>query len=278
MAYLPLREEDTDLVPLLRNADNDDLAILVEFIMKASTSELGGVPNFKQLNPRAIQEPPVYEGDHGQYVDDIAAEIQKFGGNTIINFFRSGKGVPYAEVLRDVADKLDVNYNEGADASTIEGQIQIKVLEKAYEKMTEEERKDLLDAVGADHRGGIPAMLPVMAIQAAIRLGGFAAYQMALIVANAVARQVLGHGLRLAANAGIMRIMGALAGPIGWAITIIWTLLDIAGPAYRVTIPCVLQVAYMRQKNLITTCPAEECGAVNPKTAKFCQSCGHKLG
>lgn len=278
MAHLPLREEDTDLLPLLSDADNDDLAILVEFIMKASTQELGGVPEFKTQNPRAVQEPPIYDGDHSRYAEDIAAEIQKFGGNTIINFFRGGKGVPYAEVLRDVADKLDVNYNEGADAATIESQIQIKVLEKAYEKMTEEERRDLLDAVGADHKGGIPAVLPVMAIQAAIRLGGFAAYQMALIVANAVARQVLGHGLRLAANAGITRAMGILAGPIGWAITIIWTLLDVSGPAYRVTIPCVLQIAYMRQKTLISTCPTEGCHAINPKSAKFCQSCGNKLG
>ena len=142
----------------------------------------------------------------------------------------------------------------------------------------EAQRKDLLDAIGADHKGGIPAALPIMAIQAAIRLGGFAAYQLALIVANAVARQVLGHGLRLAANAGLARVMGVLAGPIGLAITILWTILDIAGPAYRVTIPCVLQVAYMRQKNLVSTCPAEGCGAVNPRSAKFCQSCGHKLG
>lgn len=277
MANLPLRDDDGDLVPLLRPADNEDLAILVEFIMKASTSELGGTPDFKRLNPRAIQEPPIYDGDHKEYADDIAAEIQKFGGNTIINFFRSGKGVPYAEVLRDVADKLGVNYNENSDAATIEGQIQIKVLEKAYEKMDDAQRKDLLDAVGAEHKGGIPAALPVMAIQAAIRLGGFAAYQLALIVANAVARQVLGHGLRLAANAGLARVMGVLAGPIGWAITILWTILDMAGPAYRVTIPCVLQVAYMRQKNLVSTCPAEGCGAVNPKSAKFCQTCGHRL-
>lgn len=278
MANLPLREDDHDLVPLLRSADNEDLAILVEFIMKASTSELGETPDFKHLNPRAIHEPPVYDGNHNEYADDISAEIQKFGGNTIINFFRKGRGVPYSEVLRDVADKLGVNYNESADAATIEGQIQIKVLEQAYEKMDDAQRKDMLDAVETEHKGGVPAALPVMAIQAAIRLGGFAAYQLALIVANAVARQVLGHGLRLAANAGIARVMGVLAGPIGWAITILWTILDIASPAYRVTIPCVLQVAYIRQKDLVSTCPTEGCSAINSKSAKFCQSCGNKLG
>lgn len=278
MAHLPLREDDNDLLPVLRTADSEDLVILVEFIMKAATNQLGDVPQFKHRNPRATDTPPVFDGNHCQYADDIAAEIQKFGGNTVMNTLRGGKGIPYAEVLRDVADKLSVNYNDASDAATIESQIQLKVMEKAYEKMTEEQRKDLLDALGTDYAGGIPAALPVVAIQAAIRLGGFAAYQLALFVANAVARQILGHGLRLAANAGIVRAMGALAGPIGWAITIIWTIIDIAGPAYRVTIPCVLQVAYMRQKSLVLMCPNEECGAINAKTAKFCQSCGSKLG
>ena len=158
---------------------------------------------------------------------------------------------------------------------TIEGQIQIKVLEKAYEKMTDEERAALLGEIGAAHAGEIPAAFPVIALQAAIKLGGFAAYRIALIVANAVAKQVLGHGLRLAVNAGIARAIGVLAGPIGWAVTVIWTLFDIAGPAYRVTIPCVLQVAYMRQKSVSTPC--EECGQLNSHDAKFCQWCGAKL-
>lgn len=272
---LPLRTPDDDLVPLLRSASSDDLSILAEFILESSTAELGNILSFEHNNPRANEKPP-YFNVIKPYADDISAEIQKFGGNTIINLFRGGQGIPYAEVIRDVADKLGVNYNSNSDVVTIEGQIQLKVLEKAYEKMTEEERKELLDAVGVDYLAGIPAALPVIAIQAAIRLGGFASYQLALIVANAMARQLLGHGLRFAANAGIARAIGALAGPVGWAITILWMIFDIAGPAYRVTIPCVLQIAYIRQKTMISTCT--ECGNINPKLAKFCQSCGAKLG
>ena len=37
-----------------------------------------------------------------------------------------------------------------------------------------------------------------------------------------------------------------LTGPIGWVITGLWTAIDLAGPAYRVTIPAVIQVAYLR--------------------------------
>lgn len=42
--------------------------------------------------------------------------------------------------------------------------------------------------------------------------------------------------------------MAIFAGPIGWALTGLWALMDIAGPAYRVTIPVVIQVAFLRAK------------------------------
>ena len=38
-----------------------------------------------------------------------------------------------------------------------------------------------------------------------------------------------------------------LAGPVGWALTGAWTLTDVAGPAYRVTIPAVIQIALLRK-------------------------------
>ena len=41
--------------------------------------------------------------------------------------------------------------------------------------------------------------------------------------------------------------MSILTGPIGWSITAAWTLFDIAGTAYRVTIPAVIEVAYLRK-------------------------------
>jgi uncharacterized protein YaaW (UPF0174 family) len=37
---------------------------------------------------------------------------------------------------------------------------------------------------------------------------------------------------------------------IGWVITGLWTAIDIAGAAYRITIPAVIHVAALRQKHL----------------------------
>lgn len=272
MAYLPLREPDHHLIPLIRMAESDDLSILVGYLHGTHNEDLSSVPRFKELNPRASEK--IYDGDHRTYADDIAAEIQRYGGNSFANVFRGGKGVSYKEILNDVADQLKVKYNTSSSVEAIESQIQIKVLTQAYENMSKEERRELLNELGV---GGasIPAVLPVAAIQGAVRLGGFTAYKLAVILANSIARLILGRGLSLGINAALTRVIGVFVGPIGWAITAVWTLVDLAGPAYRVTIPCVLHIAYMRQKAMIVTCP--KCGDLSGQRAKFCASCGNAL-
>lgn len=273
MSYLTLRSPDNDLIPLLRSASSDDLGILVEFILNASTSQLEIVPEFKLNNPRYSEK--IYNGDHRLYCDEISAEIQKFGGNTLANMLRGGQGVPYAEIVRDVADHMGVNYNKSSSVEIIEGQIQLKVLENAYEKMSDSERREFLKEVGIDTVSGIPSALPVMLLQSAIKIGGFASYKIAVIVANAIARALLGRGLSFAAGATLTRTMSVLAGPIGWAITALWTVIDLAGPAYRVTVPAVLHIAYIRQKSIIEIC--RNCNEVIPNSSTFCPSCGTKL-
>jgi uncharacterized protein YaaW (UPF0174 family) len=88
-------------------------------------------------------------------------------------------------------------------------------------------------------------------IQSLIRLGGFFPYKLAVIVANGIAKALLGRGLCLAAGAALPRSMAIFTGPTGWAITGIWTIFDIAKPAYRVTIPCVLHIAMLRLKYML---------------------------
>ena len=93
------------------------------------------------------------------------------------------------------------------------------------------------------------------ALQVAIKASGFGSYKLAAVVANAVAKALLGRGLAFGATAGMMRTISVFAGPIGWAITAIWTAFDLGSPAYRVTVPCVIQIAYMRQKAAYRSCP-----------------------
>jgi uncharacterized protein YaaW (UPF0174 family) len=113
--------------------------------------------------------------------------------------------------------------------------------------MTEEQKREFAEQLNINVANLSSATIMV-ALQAAIRLGGFASYQITLIVANTVAKALAGRGLSLAANAGLARGLAIFAGPVGWVISGLLTLPMITGTAYRVTIPCAIQVAYMRQK------------------------------
>jgi hypothetical protein len=48
----------------------------------------------------------------------------------------------------------------------------------------------------------------------------------------------------------LVKAVAVFAGPVGWALDAIWGGMLAAGPAYRVTIPCVVQVAFIRQSML----------------------------
>lgn len=247
MSEIGLREPDDDLIPLIRKCSDEELDPLVGYITQKGwvSSELDLLDLYKQNAPH-----------HSHYRDEIAAEIQKFGGNTIWNILRGGKGVSYKEIVCDVADRLKVNYNKERDVDFIENQILFKVLEKAWEKMTDEEKRELYKAVGLKGESTVfPKTFPQAALQGAIKAAGFKAYQVglkiSLNIANEVSKLILGKGLSWQGAQKVAMLttqsMKFLAGPIGWAVTGIMTLFQIAAPAYRVTVPCVLHIAMLRQ-------------------------------
>jgi len=120
-------------------------------------------------------------------------------------------------------------------------------LTESMSTMSPEQVKTLVDDLHLNTTDLTPQAV-AFALQAGVRLSGFLAYELALIVANTVAKAVLGRGLSLAANATITRAVSLFAGPAGWILTGLWTAFDIAGPAYRVTIPAVIQIAFLRLK------------------------------
>jgi hypothetical protein len=72
------------------------------------------------------------------------------------------------------------------------------------------------------------------------------AVHVSVIVANAVAHALLGHGLSFAANAALTKGVSIFAGPPGWCLVAFLTAQSVASEAYRVTIPAVVQVAMIR--------------------------------
>lgn len=226
---------DNDLNPVLERASDADLLPLVEYMLKKLSNGIDTDERYKS-DPKKPTS----------YADLIADEIRLFGGNTFANLARGGVGVPYRKVVCDVADKMKVSYNKASTVERIELLIVQKIFEDSIEKMTEEDRQKLIKDLGIR---GIPVgSSATMIMQAIIKMGGFKSYQIAVIVANSIAKFILGRGLSFAANASLTKIMSIFAGPLGWIISSLWTLIDIAGPSYKTTIPCVIHVAMLRQK------------------------------
>lgn len=264
---------NSDLNTLLLNSDAEDIHILIDHITDKGEGRISLSSDACAQLVRAKKFNKVSPDD----VALLVTEIRAFGGNTVFNLFRGGNGVPYKEILCDVADHLKVNYNSKNDCATIEMAVLLKVLEQSIEKMTAQEREELFESLGGSFTGTGPLMMA--SLQAAIRVSGFAAYKLAAVVAQATAKAILGRGLAFTTTAPLMRGISAFAGPIGWAVTGIWTAFDMASPAYRVTVPCVVQIAYMRQKQLSENaemrCP--KCNVPVTKGTKFCGECGNRL-
>ena len=175
----------------LKNCTKEELEPLVGILLGTDekgridrggriSSELEGTSAFKANYP-----------DHTKYVDEIIEEIQKYGGNTIINLPR-GMGVSYHELLCDVAKKKKVNFKKTQATSMIEGYLLAQVLDDAWEKMSEDDRQEVIKKTGdvlGSNGGGLTSTVLIQIF----RLGGWRSYEIAFIIMDAIAKIVLGE-------------------------------------------------------------------------------------
>jgi uncharacterized protein YaaW (UPF0174 family) len=261
---------DLNLAQVLSTADVEDLAVLIDHITDKGEGRISLSSDTCKTLTHAKSAGRIDEVTRAL----ISEELQRFGGNSLFNLMRGGTGVPYHEILCDVASHVKARHNSKSNCAQIEIAILEAVLEQSLAKMSEREKADLFAEFGSTYKPGAgPALMATL--QAAIKASGFGAYKLAAVVANAVAKALLGRGLAFGATAGLMRGISVFTGPIGWAITAIWTVFDLSSPAYRVTLPCVIQIAYMRQKAAYRSCPT--CRAPAEAGKKFCSECGSPL-
>lgn len=229
-----------------------DLAFLGKCTSKQLDSLTRVLTHSKDGSPRLTstldlaEEYKTHYPDHAKYWRLIAAELQYYGANSIATMIRGNRGVPYREILMDVCDKLDVNYNRDAPTEAIEIHLLMKYAIDLFEKLTPEEMAEVATEVEVEMPRGMAAWTAAALAQALARHTGFAIYKFSLIVANAYAKLILGRGLSYGANIVLTRSLAVVTGPVGLVFTAVWAAVDIAGPAYRVTIPAVLQVIAIR--------------------------------
>lgn len=240
---MKFNDDDTDLKLLLSRATDEELDPLLDVILGEGrngriSSELDCDPIYKQ-----------YPKNPTKYWEKIGIEIQTYGGNSFMNFFRD-TGVTYREIVKDVADRLKVNYHRDATTPVIEEHIFEKFLTEAWSKMSDEEKETLFKDAAKEGIKIPKGAIGVAAIRTLLKMGGFKSYQLMLIVANVLWRRRFhldGQPVKIIDM--LKKNLSGFSGPIGWVVTEIWTLadIDLAGPAYRVTIPAVFYIAILRR-------------------------------
>jgi putative uncharacterized protein FNV1995 len=92
MAY----KYDKDL-EFLGECSDQQLAKLAEIIIKDDDGKFRRTEEVTETN-----EYKRYKENYSKYWETIVGDFQKFGGNTIANWRRGGKGIEYNEILNDI--------------------------------------------------------------------------------------------------------------------------------------------------------------------------------
>ncbi|MGL5723617.1 DUF3944 domain-containing protein [Cetobacterium sp.] len=239
----------------LCNSDNVDQDLY--FLCDAQDEELKDLVNcliYDKDYEKRFAETLSFSEEYQKYGDKysyywvrITEELKLFGGNTIANLFRLGKGVAYKEIVEDVAKEMKINFNSYDTVEEIENKLILRVFEDTWKNLTEEEKRNFVSEMEISDtdltKQGI-----TLAVQLCLKKGGFKTYQLAVIIANSVSKAILGRGLSFGTNAALTKYLSVFIGPVGWTFTGIWTLVDIASPAKRVTIPAVFYITLLRKQ------------------------------
>ena len=219
-----MKDKDLDF---LRYCTNDQLKLLADFMLYDKDGKLRWTEQISSTQAFKLY----YPHDMVKLVPLLIDELQRFGGNTVFNFFR-GHGVSYREILRKVCKKLRVPYNDRTPMEVIERRMLKKLLVKSVEQMTEEDLHHLKMSKGEliekiNNEKYILSMTGILVAQMAVNYG----------LKQGVGWVAKYVGGRAFALAGI---------PIVNIVLAVLLVFDIAGPAYRVLIPCTIVIAYLR--------------------------------
>lgn len=197
---------------------------------------------------------------------DLYSEIKLNGGNTFVNLFR-GDGVEYKALTYDVAEALrgffeDRPYNE-SNLDTIERYILQKM------EVSDEMISNLCDAINSDATKdtvkdqaqkvivkGVAYVAGVKVAEKAAESAAQQALKEALKkkagqeVAKKAAKEAAKRAAKKAAESAAQKVAEQVLARILAALNVIliaWTIIDLAGPAMRKTMPSATYIALLRQ-------------------------------
>lgn len=198
------------------------------------------------IAPDVVNQIKAILGSPNMSFEAVEKELSLAGGHDLANLLRFNNGVSYNEIVYDVCMKLGIPASKLNEAHMSESKILRKVFADILDKITPDQRKNLIQDLKLPVQLNIAASGSILAAQILTDSLGFTAFKASVITANIIAHAVLGHGLSFSTNAALTSSLGAFIDPVSMTLTGAWLLNSLAGPAYRKTGPVVVRIALLR--------------------------------
>lgn len=230
---------DKDL-RFLSSCENEDLRVLCDIL---THDRLGNIRVTEQLTA-TDEYNRNYPEDMLFLVPQISNELLKYGSNTLVTFWHNEPD-SYQTVLRRVCKQMDVRTMEKDSVTKMERNLLTTLCQDTLNKMSERELRLLANENGIPDKT-LTRQALTAALLMAIRTSRAILTRIAARVIQYIVEIITIRGVATAGIETATRAVGGALGPIGWIALGAWTVYDITSPAYRVCVPAVLQVAYMR--------------------------------
>ena len=230
---------DKDL-RFLSSCENEDLRVLCDIL---THDRLGNIRITEQLTA-TDEYNRNYPEDMLFLVPQISNELLKYGSNTLATFWHNEPD-SYETVLRRVCKQMDVRTMEQDSVTKMERNLLTTLCQDTLNKMSERELRLLANENGIPDKT-LTRQALTAALLMAVRTSRAVLTRVAARIIQYIVEIITVRGVATAGIETATRAVGGALGPIGWIALGAWTVYDITSPAYRVCVPAVLQVAYMR--------------------------------
>jgi uncharacterized protein YaaW (UPF0174 family) len=225
---------DEHLTPVLEACTEAELALLIEF--------LGRPPSGLMWLDRRVREPG---HSHAERVAAVVEEILRFGNHSVAG--RIGAGTPgWVQVVCDVLQNLELSEAPAPGILELEMRVVRFVLDTEFELLSPELQMHLLRGfhAGDFFVGGLRGYEPLHPFLTRVdadhrALGGA---KMARAMRTVGLRELRKRAGKFVTKRALKVVLRRFAGPVQWMLTA-WEWL---GPAYRITVPVVCYVAFLR--------------------------------
>lgn len=224
---------------MLEAASEAELALLIEF--------LGRPPSGLLWLDRRVRRPRGAGATHAERVAAVVEEVLRCGDHSITGRLGGGQR-SYLQVVCDVLQYLELDDTPADGVLALELRVVRYVLDGEFERLAPDVQAQLLADffAGKFFVGGIRGydLVHPFVTHVDPEHREFTGGTVKRALAQIGGEQLQKRSWVYARKKALKLVLRRLAGPVDWALTA-WEWL---GPAYRLTVPTVCYVAYLRHK------------------------------